>query len=735
MAREVVRQNDFSYGELSLDNAASGNLAAVKASLKKGQNVRIRNSYGFSQRFGSHFLNTLSPGIEATVVTSDDQTFIAHIRAGGVDFCDGGGNIVFSLSGAPWSADQIPGIVWHVRKDELYIAHNAFWPQLVSYSAGSWSVARYAFDDGVGGSKDQLYYRFAPKDVTMRPSATSGNITLAFSANVLLPGHAGVRFRYVGKEVLITAVLSGSTANATVIDQLPPTQRVRVKDASGYRLGEAVEGEDTGTQGFIVGIDLANQYVYSVITNGYEGFSGDGEKLISPDHFSQIGNDSGLFVAPAAFTVWDEQVFSDARGYPGDVFEHASRLGFADFPGIPDAIALSAPGDVGGFNIGTGQPGDAIFEKIGQSLGQRVRYCVSAANLIILTDQRVYYVPESPDTPLSAATFEFLEVGPAGSSSAYPANVEEGVVYVESGGNRVMGLLSTGNISAPWDLHDLSRHAPQVIVSPVAVAMTNGNAQAPERYIFVLNSDGSMAVLFFDAEQPRIGWTPWVTNGEWVAMTVRLGEIFTLCARTIQAEQVYFLEKFDSDCQLDASVLLSDLSSAPIQDSAGAGLLDDTGDALLGGNAAVFYLAGETVAALNGTEYLGTFAVGVDGSVDLGGVTEGDFEIGFHFDMDAVLWTPEPEGDERPQFDRQRIARASVRTQDTGVFALGIAETGKSYLRPAYDQGDNFDAAPPLRSEVRRFNLPGWQFEPCVEITRPVPHPVHILSVAQEVAF
>lgn len=744
MPRAVVRQNDFSFGEISEDHAASGDKQAVQRSLSTGRNIRIHNGHGYSQRFGSRFLNQLSYGIEAVVTTSAGDSFIAHIRAAGIDFCDATGSTVFSLNGAPWTGAQVPEIVWHARENELYVVHKDMWPQVATYADGAWTLSEYAFADGVGGSKSQLYYRFAAKNITMQPSARTGSVTVTFSDSVLNDGHAGTRVRYNGREILITSVTSPSLATGTVIDKLPPTFRVYVDDTSGFRVGEDVVGDTSGAKGIVTNI-YDSTHVDVAMTEGFEGFyftddADDREYMVGPNHKTKVkyltGGVSPLHeLSPAAMTVWDEQVISAAHGFPGDVFEHAGRLGFADFPDIPDGIALSTATDHGDFDIRNGEADAAIFERLGETLGQRVRYCVSSECLIVLTDKRVYYVPQSADTPLSAATFQFVEIGPAGSSTTYPAVIEGGVAYVESGGNRVMGILSTGNVSTPYELRDLSRHSSHLIATPLSLAITNGNAQAPERYIFALNSDGTVAVMYWDTEQPSVGWTPWDTNGSWIAMVTMGGEVYSLCERIVGGSTVYFLERFDANCQMDASVLFSEVGSATIDDDTGSTILDDTGAALTGGNVTLGYLAGETVYAIDGTNYLGTFTVGTDGSIDLGSVTAGDLEVGYHFTMDSVLWTPEPESDPRPQFDRRRVTRAAIRVQSTGVYAVGIYGSGKSYLRSAYDQGDDFDEHPPLRSETKRFDLPGWSHEPRVQITRPIPHPVHILSVAQEVAF
>src|SRR4051794_26385091 len=101
--REVVRQADFSFGELSPDYAASD--AAAKArSLQKGLNCRILNSYGFGQRYGSRRMATVAgKSIVIEIVTTSGASYLGVIRAGGVDVYSQDGSLLASATGAPWT--------------------------------------------------------------------------------------------------------------------------------------------------------------------------------------------------------------------------------------------------------------------------------------------------------------------------------------------------------------------------------------------------------------------------------------------------------------------------------------------------------------------------------------------------------------------------------------------------------------------------------------------------------
>lgn len=734
--RQVIRQSDFGFGELS-DTYAASNIEAKSKSLKSGLNTRILNSFAFGQRYGSRWLVDASGvGINFEIVTSNGTSLVGIARAGGVDIYSTDGALIQSVSGAPWSADEAQELVWHARQDEVYFTHQSYWPRLLSVTAGVWSIDLFDFEAGAGGSSQQPYYRFERPGIELLPSATSGSINVVFSDDVLVAAHQGVRFRYgstlaSAKEMEITAVLDAQNATATVIDELPPTFTVTVADASGYRIGEDVQGLDSQAAGVIT--DISGSDLTVLMSDNYASFDVAGtEYIVGPYHRSKV---SAVSVTdPAPSTVWDEAALSPARGYPGAVFERSGRLGFTDFPEIPGAVVMSAPGARHVFDVGKGEPQDAIFFVLEEG-GQRIRYGISAANLILLTDRNVYFVPEDENAPLSAATFTPTKVGPTGTSSAFPVIVEEGVVFVERGGNRIMGLLTTGDTSAPFRLEDLSKHADHLIKNPVSLAMTNGNAQAPERYVFALNEDGTLTCIFFSTNPPRLGLTPWETDGAWLAMASINGIIYAVCRRTFGVSDTYSLERLDAEVQMDASTLFATAS-------AGLYLTDESDDTIDGEDgpigtdaAAVPHLANRTVKVIRGTEYLGEFTVSAEGTLSGIDAADGSFEAGLHFNMPATLWPPEAEGDGNIMFARRKIDHAAIRVKDSVSYTVGIEGRDLVNVRPSYDQGDDLEDAPPTRSEVKRWPMSGWLHEPCLQITRPLPQPLTVLGVAQEVSF
>lgn len=746
--RAVTRQNDFAFGEVGPEFAAAGDREAVRRSLKKGRNVRILNSFGIAQRQGSRRQATVDGEfLIANLILKNGDEFEAIIRAGAVEIRDEDGILLQTVTTlADWTAANLRDLYTLTREDGLYIAHQDLWPRVLSYDedTATWSLALFEFSAGAGDSRAQLYYRFEGRNIGMTPTTREGSPLLVFTEPILKPEHVGVRFRYGAdpsslKEIEIVSYLSPTTAQGTIMDELPPTFQVDVEDASGFSIGDKVEGLDSKAAGIVAStspFSFEQNRLTILMISGFEGFLDEDattrEYLVGPSTRSKIVEDSVVLTSPATSAVWDEQVFSEVRGYPGCVFERGGRLGFTNFPQIPDGIALSVPDAVNDFTLGTGEAGDAIFTTIGGA-GERILHAISAANLILFTDKSVGFVPEAEGQPLAYNTFAFQPIGPTGSSPTKPVVLESGAAFVDAGRNRVIGILATGDF-ATWRLVDLSEHAPHLIVNPLQLAVTNGNANVPERYLLALNRDGTIACLFLRASPPREGWTLWSTNGVWRSFAPRRGVLYSCCEREIDGTATFFLERLAAGAQLDASATFSS-SDASAQLACDDGVLA-CDDGILTMDGAVFaHLANTEVHVIRETEYMGTFQVDTTGILTDFDAGDGDFEVGFHFDFLATRWPAEPEEDESPMFGRRRAVSVAVRTLESGSYSIGLESRTRVQTRPVYDQGEDWDVAPPLRSEVRRFNIPGWEHEPCIQITRPIPVPLQILSLAERVAF
>jgi hypothetical protein len=104
----------------------------------------------------------------------------------------------------------------------------------------------------VSGQKRTPFFRLSPQNVQMQPSATSGVITVDFSAAIVVPGMVGTRVRYAGRQILLGSVINSASMNATVIESLPPSQVLALTSSVGqFAVGDVLDGVN-GAQGIII---------------------------------------------------------------------------------------------------------------------------------------------------------------------------------------------------------------------------------------------------------------------------------------------------------------------------------------------------------------------------------------------------------------------------------------------------------------------------------------------------
>lgn len=235
MRRRRDYQNNFSAGALAEEYDQIGEDIA-KQSLQAGLNVALLNSGGGRRRPGSWRMAAVAA--EGRLVIFDypgGYEFLVFTNLT-VYILDELGTELDNLAG-PWVLADIDAMSIDVGADRVDIASNSFFPRtLLRADDGTWSIGVYTFADGLGFGVLQPYFRFADLGITLQPSAYSSAITIQFSEDVLTADYIGIRLRYLGQELEVTAVVDGQNGSAVVVQTLFPTFAVTVATPPASRL-------------------------------------------------------------------------------------------------------------------------------------------------------------------------------------------------------------------------------------------------------------------------------------------------------------------------------------------------------------------------------------------------------------------------------------------------------------------------------------------------------------------
>ncbi len=439
----------------------------------------------------------------------------------------------------------------------------------------SWGIAAYYADDGPFRLPNLT-------DVTLTPSATTGNITLTASRPTFHPGHVGTLFRLT---------TSGQTASANLSADATSTGNIRVSGLTNHAASGTTPAV-TSTRGFAITVQgtfsgtvtlqrslgtpgswsdvsgeayttptsknyddgLDNQIIYYRLTMhpwtsgtanstlSYNGSSQQGiarvtlftsKTVVSADVLTEMGSTT-------ATPDWEEGKWSVYRGFPAAVGLHDGRLFWQtglDVDGsVSDAFA-SFDSTV----VGDSAPINRSLAVGGQDGG---RWMLSLQRLIVGTASNEISIRSSAfDEPLTPTAFVARACATRGAARVRAIKVDTIGVYVERNAKRVFRLmfdLQAGDYR-PKELTRLKQEMCAAGVVDVAIQ------RQPDTRIWFVLKDGTCAVLTYEEEDDVIAWTPFVTAGIVEAVAVLPGsdedEVYFAIKRTINGSDTRFVER------------------------------------------------------------------------------------------------------------------------------------------------------------------------------------------------
>jgi len=578
-------------------------------------------------------------------------------------------------------------------------------------AAGSeaWTSEPFEFAQNAHDVKRQPYYKYAQSNIAMQPGATTGSgITVNFSAPVLAAAHAGVSFRYCGRELVCSTYVSPTQGTFDVIETLPPTYNVTVNSTADFRIGEICIGASSDCQALIVDI-TSSTVMKCIYIKRFAGFT-TSEKITSPSGVTTFTSHTSTAIAATAF--WDEAMMSPVRGWPASVSQDRSRIIFCDFPLVGHVVAESAIGSFNDFMPGS-EATEAILENVPGS--PRVYHVIGGPDQIVLTDKGVFFIPISESNPLVPGSVIFRKVGSLAAGRIKPVEMDQGIVFGAAGGNGIIAVLPTGQNTQPWELRDVSRYHAGLVKGLRALAVQAGTEDSAEQYLWAVNADGSVVSGRFDPDNQWIGFVPVAGTGavQWISTSgaeVLLNVDYDLGG----GNTTRIVERIDEDRFIDACIDINDpdplLAGAP-------------------GKGPLWMFAGLSVAIMKGRKYFGARAVDANGDLveEIGDdFSASGFVAGFGFTARARQYLPNiDEGEARGQrITRRKIKKATIHVRAATEFDF----MGRTFA--GYKASDPGEADPPLWDGAFSGRSRGRTYDPETIFEKSVPGPCTVLEMA-----
>jgi len=494
---------------------------------------------------------------------------------------------------------------------------------------------------------------------------------------------------------------------------------------------------------------------------------------------------------------WKEEAISTPRGYPQAVTFHNNRLWFGGLKSRPAGILASRISEYYNFDVGAGDPDEAIDLDIAGSEVNEVRHMLSGKDLQVFTDGGEYYIPRATDNTITPANVSVLRQTPYGISRTAPVMFDQAAGFVQKNGKAVREFIYS-DIEDGYKSTSVSILAQHLIDNPKQIAVIKGNFTRPEQYAFFLNNGstypGTFAVFHSVRDEKIAGWSLWSTrNDDYFQSIIALNEyLVCIVKRQLNGSTVYTLELFadDDSNTLDmkttstvnqkgtplvqggsqtGSVLKVDgLTSDPqinetftiAGDSTeyiiqavtnnGGGSYDlnlNTALAVTPADNAVITLVkgflhnvnaiytNESINAIQGNSSLGAFTVSATNTITLNTARASGLKIGFNYIPIIETMPIDKELAEGPLTGLpRRISRAIIDLNSALDLTVKAADTtAKSLVVQQVNFTGGSDLTP-ITSKKEFFFL-GYDKSPTVTLSQDDPLPIKILGMSVEVVF
>lgn len=550
---------------------------------------------------------------------------------------------------APWASSDLTYLRWAQSADVTFVGRNGYQQQQIERRAtDSWSIVTYPANDGP----------FRPiniTNITLTPSAISGDITLTSNKAFFRQMHVGAIFRLVSVGQLVSQTLAANDTytNPIVVNGIQDERQFNVvitgtfvgtltlqrsvgapgqwidtpKTWTGPDTYNDTDGLDNQTIYYRVGFKPAD-YTSGTATVTISYASGSITGICRVTAFTDSTHVSAAVLVALGnttpTTLWYEGSWSTFRGFPGTPQLWQGRLwwfGSSLFGSVSDDYDNFDDTVIGGSAPIIGQLDSGPISNIYWAVGLQQLILGTASNE---TSIRSSYLGE----PVTTTNFNVMTGSTQGSSNVNALQIDKSGIFVQITGSRVFSLdLDISTYS--YQSNELTLLTPDFNSAGIVhIAIQN----KPDRRLHCVRADGTVGVMVWD---PTENVTCWLTvtsaNGgfvEDVCVLPQAGvtedQVYYTVRRIVNGVTVRYHEKWalESECtglpvakHVDAHVVYSGVATDAI---GGLGHLIGQTVSVWGWNTANPYIDG------NGNKPgldLGTYVV--DGTGTISGISLG----------------------------------------------------------------------------------------------------------------
>lgn len=555
------------YGRVDIDDYAKG--------ADKLRNVYVRPQGGAFRREGLEYYAQVDSNDVGRIVPfqfNDEQTYVLVFTAGRMDvYRTDTKTLQTSVTASPISNITeaiLSEISWTQSADTLLLFHPDLETiQITRTSDTSWTANTVAYENvppyafsGISTS--------APSN-TILPDIATGQVNVYSSGTPFTSAHVGQFINTPkGGRIYITEFTSSSKVSGVVRIELEGTD---VSTFTGEITPSATTGSITVTSSDSVW--LASQVGQYIVTPGggvaiITGFTSS--STVSATVLEEMEASTAIdeWRLEIGLSDWEletgyEAVFSSTRGWPRSGTFHKSRLVLGGLKERPQTILMSKIGDFFNYDIGESLDDEAIDVTIDDDQVNIIRGLFSGRGLAIFTSGGEFSIRSDINeaiTPSNIAN-QLTKETRHGSSKIRPVSVDGTVVFVEredpgeAGSGRIVRQFVFNETEQSFNAPNISVFSQHLISNPVAMDIRRSTETHPSNYLYMVNDDGTCAVLNSLREQNLLAWSLFETDGYFEDVCVSGNKTFLIVKRTINGATVRYLEVLNPDNKLDSAIL------------------------------------------------------------------------------------------------------------------------------------------------------------------------------------
>lgn len=417
---------------------------------------------------------------------------------------------------------------------------------------------------------------------------------------------------------------------------------------------------------------------------------------------------------------WDletgyEDVWSATRGWPAHVTFFKSRMYLAG-GARPQTCWVSVVGDFFNFDQGAADDDEGFEFTLDDDGVNAINNLFAGRTLQIFTRGGSFFIRSSTTKPITPVNIVDLveKANKTGTEAVRPVLIDGATITVEDGGAVIRDFLYN-DVEQSYSSDSRSDFGEHLINDPVDMGVRLAKEGIPFDHLYIINSDGSCAVLNTKRKVEFDAWSGFDTEGLFLRIAVVGKEVYFHTEREINSSTVRSIEKLNGDLYLDYSKTAT--SGTPTDSWTG-----------------FTHLANHTaVVRGDGFNFQDS---DVDGSGNFTSSEEAeDIEAGLFFAPLIEPLSPDVEiknvGTMTGEW--RKICWVKMLFQDTDEI---IVKRGSKTYRPPWRYfGDNLlDQPPPKFSGWKKVFCDGVSEEPTIQITQDVPGDFMILSMTMGVS-